>query len=314
MGTHGAGAALIVLSGSASQNENTAIGTAIGTVSVSNGTGTYTFTKTVDADAAFTLTGTTLSNSFAWDYETKTSHDVTIHADNGAGSVLDRAFTITVNNVLEVTLSALTLSNNVVTENTAAGTLIGNLTGKSAGSALLLLDNAGGRVALSGTALNTGATNIDFEVANSFTCTVRETHIDGINSPRDTVFTIIVVNALETVLNALTLSPSSILENSTPGTVIGNIGGRTTGSTVTMTNTAGNKVALSGAQVICGATNIDFEATPSFTFTLHETAPDAAPRDTTLTITVLDVVEGGGFTPSMKFNDARNSMYIGTGP
>lgn len=216
-GTKGAGLALIVLTGPASQNENTAPGTTIGTLAVLGGTGTYTFTKTVDADTAFTLTGTTLSNSFAWDYETKTSHDVTIHADNGAGSVLDRTFTIAVNNVFEVLLAALTLSNSTFVEHTAVGTLIGNVIGKTAGSILLLTDNAAGKVALVGTALNVNA-----DVANSttpsFTCQVTESHPDGSNSPRVTTFT----------------------------------------------------------------------------------------------ITVSAIVSG--FTPSMKFNDARNSMYIGTGP
>ena len=119
-------------------------------------------------------------------------------------------------------------------------------------------------------------------------------------------------NVLEVTLAALTLDNAAIDENSSPATLIGNIVGKSSGSVLTMTDTAGGKVALSGNTVVCGATNIDFETTPTFTFTLHETHTDGnnSPRDSIITITVNDVAEGG-FQPSLKFNDPRNSQYLG---
>lgn len=100
------GAARLVLSGS-SQAENTAIGTTIGTLAVVGGTGVYTLSKTADPDSAFTLTGASLKNAISFDYETATSHSVTIHADNGAGSTVDGTFAIAVTDV------SVTLVNTV---------------------------------------------------------------------------------------------------------------------------------------------------------------------------------------------------------
>jgi hypothetical protein len=102
VGVRGGGAvgAAIVISAS-SQAENTAIGTAIGTLSVIRGSGSYTFTKTVDADSAFTLTGASLKNAIEFDYETATSHLVTISADNGVDTPITRVFTISVTDVVE---------------------------------------------------------------------------------------------------------------------------------------------------------------------------------------------------------------------
>lgn len=90
--------ARIVLSRS-DQDENTAIGTTIGTLSVVNGTGSYTFTETADPDTAFTLTVNAVKNGVVFDYETKSAYSVSFNADNGAGSSINGAFSIQVNDV-----------------------------------------------------------------------------------------------------------------------------------------------------------------------------------------------------------------------
>jgi hypothetical protein len=109
----------IIFSGLGGQLENTAIGTAIGNVSVINGTGTYTFTKTADPDAAFTFTSPTLKNSIVYDFETKTSHSVTIRADNGAGGVINQTFIVPVIDVDEVAPVITTSATQTVAENSA---------------------------------------------------------------------------------------------------------------------------------------------------------------------------------------------------
>jgi hypothetical protein len=53
-----------ILISNRTQDENTAIGTAIGTLTVVGGSGTYTFTKTADPSSAFTLTGGTVFTTF----------------------------------------------------------------------------------------------------------------------------------------------------------------------------------------------------------------------------------------------------------
>jgi large repetitive protein len=101
----GIAAAPTILLSSFTMPENSAQATAVGTLSVVNGTGTYTFTLTDDAGGRFQVAGTNGVNLQAGatnsDYETATSYDITVHADNGAGSVLDRTFTILITDVAE---------------------------------------------------------------------------------------------------------------------------------------------------------------------------------------------------------------------
>ena len=85
--------------------ENSAQGTAVGTLSVVGGTGTYTFTLSDSAGSRLQVAGGNGVNLQAGatvtDYETATSHNITVHADNGAGSTFDRTFTIFVLDVVE---------------------------------------------------------------------------------------------------------------------------------------------------------------------------------------------------------------------
>jgi hypothetical protein len=71
-------------------------GTAIGTLSVSGGKGTYVFTLTNNAALKAQVAGTNGVNLQAGSAAAGAgSFSVTVHADNGAGSVLNRTFLIT---------------------------------------------------------------------------------------------------------------------------------------------------------------------------------------------------------------------------
>lgn len=73
--------------------ENSALNTVIGTLSVSGGTGSYTFTLTSNPGTLFNISGSSLrvtSTTIA-----AGSYPVTIQADNGAGSVISKAFLLT---------------------------------------------------------------------------------------------------------------------------------------------------------------------------------------------------------------------------
>jgi hypothetical protein len=108
-----------ILISNRTQDENTAIGTAIGTFTVVGGTGTYTFTKTADPSSAFTLTAGVLKNAIVFDYETTTAYSVTIHADNGAGSTVDRTLIIGVNDIDEVPPVITVSTSQSIPENSA---------------------------------------------------------------------------------------------------------------------------------------------------------------------------------------------------
>lgn len=79
--------------------ENAALNDLVGVLSVVDGTGSYTFTITADPDAKFLIDGDELQVADFLDYETATSHSVTIEADNGVDDPISRQFTITVTNV-----------------------------------------------------------------------------------------------------------------------------------------------------------------------------------------------------------------------
>ncbi len=73
--------------------ENSALNTVIGTLSVSGGTGTYTYSFQSNPGTLFNISGSSLrvtSTTIA-----AGSYPVTIRADNGAGSVIDKVFMLT---------------------------------------------------------------------------------------------------------------------------------------------------------------------------------------------------------------------------
>ena len=101
------------------------------------------------------------------------------------------------------------------------------------------------------------------------------------------------VGADTPTLSALTLSAATVVENSASGVVVGAIQNHTAGSTLTLTNDAGGRFAINGANVVTGLVATDYETATSHDITIQESlvGADNTPRSTTLTITVTDVVE-----------------------
>ena len=290
----------VLLSTAGSFPENIASGAALGTLSVVNVTGTAAYTLTANDGNRVALSGANLTRgATAWDYETHPLVSFTISVAGTTPAISPRIFTLDVSNVLETTLTALTLSANTVTEGAANGTVIGAIGARTAGSTLTLTNDAGGLFAISGTNLVTTSLPTDYETATSHSITIRETHPDA--SPRDTNFTITVTDIADgPPLAALTLSSSTIVENSVAGTLVGNILGKTSGSTLSLTVNAGGRFALSGNTIVAGATATDYETVASHSITIRETYAGApnSPRDTVLNIAVTDVTEAslGPFT------------------
>jgi hypothetical protein len=206
-------------------------------------------------------------------------------------------------------LNALTLSANSITENSAAGTVVGAIQNRTAGSTLSLSDDAGGRFAISGSNIVAGATATNYETATSHNITIVETLAGAIGTPRSTTLTINVNNVFEAAnLSALTGS-LSVPENSANGTVVGTPTGYTSGSTKTLSNDAGGRFAINpstGQIIVANGSLLDFETNTSHNITIVETLADSAnsPRSTTLTIAVADVAEGGGslLAPTVAFD------------
>lgn len=94
-------------------------------------------------------------------------------------------------------LRALSLAAPAALENSAPGVLVGELLGTTAGGTLALIDDAGGRFALSGSAILAGAVALDRETAAAHAIIVRETLAGYANSPRDSEIIVSVLNAFE---------------------------------------------------------------------------------------------------------------------
>lgn len=179
-----------------SLQENSAQNTAIGTLFVSNATGTAVFTLTDSAGNKVQLAGTNNVNvqagAVASNFETAQSYSFTVSVSGVTPAIAPTTFQINVVNVFEVTLSALTLNTSTITEGSAEDTSVGTLQSTSAGSTLSLVDSAGNRFKLSGSNIVAGPVATNYSSATSHNITVRETHADASNSPRDSVIAITV--------------------------------------------------------------------------------------------------------------------------
>ena len=109
-------------------------------------------------------------------------------------------------------------------------------------------------------------------------------------------------------LSALTLSAATVAENSASGVVVGAIQNRTAGSTLTLTNDAGGRFAISGTNIVTGLVATDYETATSHDITIQESlvGADNTPRSTTLTITVTDVVEFDFYIDPSTGDDAND--------
>lgn len=100
----GSSSATILLSGS-TVAEHSSNGTLVGTLSVSGATGTPVFTLDDDAGGLFALDGADLEVAGSLDYETATSHSITVSVSGVTPSISPTNFTITVTDVPELDFS-----------------------------------------------------------------------------------------------------------------------------------------------------------------------------------------------------------------
>jgi hypothetical protein len=287
-GALGAGTARIILTGQ-SMAENSAAATAVGTLSVVNATGTPTFTLTGNDGNRFALNGDGVTIQAG---ATNTNYDVdgatrqiTVEVSGTTPAIDPTVFDITITNELEVTLAALSLDDDTVSETAMVGAVVGAIQDATSGSTLSLIDTDGGKYALDGL-------NIDVAAAlavGSDSITVRETHPDASNSPRDTVIAITVSDDAPTITstNAVSLAENAAFSHTL-----------TANEAVTWTKTGGADAALFtlvGNSLTMTAKDYDTpsDADTNNTYVVQITATDAALNATnqTVTVTVTNVTE-----------------------
>jgi T1SS-143 domain-containing protein len=187
--------------------EGAANGTAVGITAASTDvhSGTVTYSLLDDAGGRFAINGSTgvvtVGNGTLLDFETATSHTITVKAADANGLFSTQTFTI---GVTDVAPSVPTDSNGVTGGSVAEGAANGTAVGITAASTDVnggavtysLTNNAGGRFAIdSSTGIVTVANGalLDFETTTSHTITVKAADPSGLFSTQN--FTIGVTDA-----------------------------------------------------------------------------------------------------------------------
>ena len=214
---------------------------------------------------------------------------------------LEKTFTITVTNVNEAP-TALTLSASAVLENKPSGTTVGTLAGVDPDASQTLTytlvgtsttnpDNA--KFTITGNTLKTAAI-FNFESKPSYSIRVQVKDQGGLVFEKNFTITVTNINEAPT---ALTLSPSSVLENKAVGTEVGTLVGVDPDASQTLTytlvdtsttNPDNAKFTIVGNKLKTAAV-FDFEAKKSYTIRVQVKDQNGLTFIKIFTVSVTDV-------------------------
>jgi len=274
--------------------EDAADGTAVGiTALATDGDATDSVTYSLDDDAGgrFQIDSTTgvitVKDNSLLDYETQTSHNVTVRATSSDGSSRPQAFAINLtDDNTEFSIGPVTDNDaaaNQVSENAANGTAVGITALATDGDATdtvtySLDDDAGGRFQINAT---TGVitvaddTLLDYEAQTSYSVRVRATSTDGTSSTQS--FTIDLTDENDTAPAIAPGQSFSVFEDAAIGTSVGTVAATdvdTVGGLQGWTIAGGNADGVlaidpnTGEIFVADNTNLDFETTPVYTLTV----------------------------------------------
>ncbi len=293
--------------------EDAVVGTAVGVTALATDgdvTDGVTYSLSDNAGGRFTIDASTgvITVNAALDYETATSHSVTVLATSDDGSTSSQAFTITVSDVDEFDVGAISDTNgapDAVDENAAAGTSVGVTAFATDGDGsnntvtYSLTDTAGGLFTIdTNTGIVTTTAAIDAETATSYDITVRADSTDGSFATR--TFTIAVNDLDEADVGAVSdvdVTANTVDENSAVGTTVGITASATDADvtdaiTYTLDDSAGGLFAIdanTGVVTVAGA--LDAETSTSHNITVRATSDDGSFSTQGFTIDVNDLDE-----------------------
>ncbi len=294
--------------------EDAVVGTAVGVTALATDndvTDGVTYSLSDDASGRFAIDANTgvITVNAALDYETNTSHNVTVLATSDDSSTSSQAFTINVSDVDEFDVSAISdtdVSVDDVDENSAVGTSVGVTAFASDGDgsnntiSYSLIDSAGGLFTIDA---NTGVVTVngalDAETASSYDITIRADSTDGSFATR--TFTIGINDVDEFDVGAVTdvdVAANAVDENAVLGTSVGitasatDADATTNAITYTLDDSAGGLFAIdanTGVVTLAGA--LDAETATSHNITVRATSDDASFNTQSFTININDLDE-----------------------
>jgi Ca2+-binding RTX toxin-like protein len=258
--------------------ENSYNGTVIGTVAGvdPDAVSTFSYSLINNANGRFAINASTgvltVANGALLDYETATSHQITVRTTDQGGLVFDKSFTIGLTNVNDAPTGG-TLSSNTVAENAANGTVVGTVTGidPDAGTTFhYSLDSDEGAFAINAT---TGVVTVqnhfmlDYESSTTQSIGVNVFDQAGLFFTKP--FTINVTNVNEAPYLANYTGSTTVSEGAANGTTLGTVQGFDfdAGSTLTYSiNGTGSPFgvnATTGVVTIADRTKLDYETATS---------------------------------------------------
>ncbi|MDC0199147.1 cadherin domain-containing protein, partial [Pseudomonadota bacterium] len=274
--------------------EDSLTGINIGTASATDPEGqTVTFSLSGTGSENFSVDSSgniSLVNSL--DYETATSHTLTLNASDGVNTTSSKLI-ITVDDVNEAPSLTNALAASSFAENASTGTTIATASASDPESQAITYSLSGtgsGNFAVDSSGNITLAAGLDYETANSYSLTLSAS--DGVNTTTNTLaISISDVNEAPSLTNSL--AASSFAENVSTGTTIATASASDPEAqtiTYSLSGTGSDKFAVDSAGNITLSSALDYETTTSYSLTL--TASDGAnSTSNTINISVDDVVE-----------------------
>jgi protocadherin Fat 4 len=292
--------------------EDATVGTAVGITTFASDadatTNAITYSLDDNAGALFAIDGTTgvVTVAGGLDYETATSHNITVRATSADGSALTQVFMIAVTDVNESAVTAISDNDGIadyVLENASNGTTVGitafadDADGTDSVS-YTLDDNAGGRFAIDGTTgVITLAGAIDREAAGTYNITIRATSTDTSTVTR--IFTITIGDVNEFTAGPVVDSnatANTVLENAAIGTTVGvtalasDTDATNNAIIYTLDNNAGGRFAVDGTTgIVTVLSALDYELATSHNITVRATSADGSFSTQSFTVDVTDV-------------------------
>ena len=252
----------------------------------------------------------TVANNTLLDYETTTSHNITVRATSSDTSTNTAGFTVSLtDDNTEFAISAVSDSDavaNEVGESAANGSVVGVTALATDGDVTdtitySLDDDAGGRFAINAsTGVVTVANNtlLDYETTTSHNITVRATSTD--TSTNTAGFTInLTDDNTEFSISAVSDSDAAaneVGESAANGSVVGVTALATDGDatdtiTYTLDDDAGGRFAINastGVVTVANNTLLDYETTTSHNITVRATSSDTSTNTAGFTINLTD--------------------------
>jgi len=287
---------------------------------------TVTYSLADNAGGRFAIHSTTgvvtVANGNLLDYESATSHTITVLATSADGSTSQTDFTIAVGNIAP----SLLLSAETILENLPSQTIVGTLTANEfltsvAGVKYTFVKGVGGEnngsFAIKGDKL-IAKKSLNFEAKSSYSVRIQVKTTSGETQIK--VFTISVVNVNEHP-GQLTLRGTTIAENNLVGAEIGllsshdpDIGDVITWSLVSVNGSNDTSAfSLDGARLLA-AQSFDYETTPFYDVIVRATDHDGLSVEKAFRINVTNVNDAPtGLTLTAKpvLRSAKGGTTIG---